>query len=146
MTDRKTITFDRRIKAPVAVVWNACTDPKILPTWWGPKGFSCKTKQIDLRDGCIWRFDMIGPDGAVYPNRQRYTAYEKHRLIAYILDDDGGGMPPIEATIAFAANGDATLLTLTMRFATPEACEGAKAFGAVELGKTTFAKLAALVE
>jgi uncharacterized protein YndB with AHSA1/START domain len=61
----RTMILERIITAPVATIWAAWTDPAALPQWWGPQGFSCRTKRIDLRDGGEWVFDMIGPDGTV---------------------------------------------------------------------------------
>ena len=59
----RTMLIERVIKAPVSVVWGAWINPEALPQWWGPDGFSCRTKRIDLRTGGEWVFDMIGPDG-----------------------------------------------------------------------------------
>src|SRR3546814_6798857 len=53
-------------------MWGAWMNPGTLPQWWGPDGFSCRTQRIDLRSGGDWVFDMIGPDGTVYPNHHLY--------------------------------------------------------------------------
>ena len=68
----RTMVLQRVIKAPRPVVWGAWTNPDTLPRWWGPDGFSCRTKRIDLRTGGEWVFDMIAPDGTVFPNHHRY--------------------------------------------------------------------------
>ena len=67
------------------MVWGAWMNPETLPQWWGPEGFSCRTKRIDLRAGGEWVFDMIAPDGTVFPNHHRYSrgpARGKDRLYA----------------------------------------------------------------
>ncbi len=141
------MVLQRLIAAPVAAVWAAWTDASALPRWWGPNGFTCKTREIDLRQGGLWRFDMIGPDGTVYPNRHRYTLYETQSRICYILDDDDtdGSMGPKNVTIQFEPQGNTTRLTLTMDFADETAAEFARNFGAVELGYETLDKLAQFV-
>ena len=68
----RTLVLRRAIRAPRALVWSAWTDPETLPRWWGPEGYSCQTKRIDLRTGGEWVFDMVGPDGTVYPNHHLY--------------------------------------------------------------------------
>ncbi|SFU22540.1 SRPBCC domain-containing protein, partial [Mesorhizobium sp. YR577] len=68
----RTMVLQRVIRAPRAVVWNTWMNPETLPQWWGPDGFSCRTKRIDLRTGGEWVFDMIGPDGTVFPNHHLY--------------------------------------------------------------------------
>ena len=70
MTGRS-VALTRLIAAPVARVWRCWTDPVLLPQWFGPEGFVCRTHDIDLREGGHWLFDMIAPDGRVWPNRSR---------------------------------------------------------------------------
>lgn len=45
-------------------VW---TDPKHVVQWWGPKGFTTRVTELDLRPGGKWRYVMIGLDGTEYP-------------------------------------------------------------------------------
>ncbi|MDA0661842.1 MAG: SRPBCC domain-containing protein, partial [Proteobacteria bacterium] len=68
----RTMVLQRVIRAPRAVVWGAWINPETLPQWWGPDGFSCCTQRIDLRTGGEWVFDMIAPDGTVFPKHHRY--------------------------------------------------------------------------
>jgi uncharacterized protein YndB with AHSA1/START domain len=81
----RTMILQRVIKAPRSTVWGAWIDPEILPQWWGPDGFSCTTKRIDLRTGGQWVFDMIGPDGTVYPNHHRYGEVLPEERLSYTL-------------------------------------------------------------
>ncbi len=69
----RTMVLERVIKVPRNIVWKAWMNEKTLPQWWGPEGFSCRTKRIDLRTGGEWVFDMIGPNGTVFPNHHRYV-------------------------------------------------------------------------
>ena len=62
----RTMVLERVINAPVALVWGAWMNPETLPQWWGPEGYTCRTKRINLGAGGEWVFDMIGPDGTVY--------------------------------------------------------------------------------
>ena len=60
-TAERTMLLQRVIKAPRSIVWGVWMNPETLPQWWGPEGFSCQTKRIDLRAGGEWVFDMIAP-------------------------------------------------------------------------------------
>lgn len=144
-TDR-TMTLERLIHASPEKVWQAWTDLTILPQWFGPKGYSCQTKEIDLRDGGLWRFDMTGLDGTVWPNRHRSFTYAPHHTITFLMDDDTDNGTPMEVTVTLTPQQGGTFLTQKVVLPTAEAYAGAKAFGAIELGQTTLAKLAALVE
>ena len=142
MQDRQ-IVLTRLIAAPAAKVWQCWTDPAILPRWFGPEGYSCVTKEIDLRQGGLWRFDMIGPDGTVWANRHRYTLFDPLKRLEFLLDGDDDSAPPMEVVVVLAAEADSTRITQTMTFPTAQMCQGALAFGADRLGQTTLAKLEA---
>ena len=66
------IVLSRVIDARRDVVFSAWTDPKHLPNWFGPAGFKIETKEIDIRVGGLWRFDMIAPNGRRYTNRMQF--------------------------------------------------------------------------
>lgn len=142
----RTMTLERLIHASPEQVWRAWTDPAILPQWFGPKGYSCQTKEIDLRDGGIWRFDMTGPDGTIWPNRHHALTYDPYSKITFLLDDDTDAGTPMEVTVTLTPQDGGTFLTQKVVMPSAEAYAGAKAFGAIELGQTTLAKLAAMVE
>jgi uncharacterized protein YndB with AHSA1/START domain len=137
------LILERRFRAPPEQVWAAWTDPAILPRWFGPAGFTCRTHDIDLREGGLWRFDMIGPDGMVWPNRHRFTLYRRPEEIRFLMDDDGRGPnPPFAVVVTLEATDGGTLLTQTITFPSETERQAAIAMGAVELGLTTLAKLA----
>jgi uncharacterized protein YndB with AHSA1/START domain len=52
-------TFD----APRDLVWKAWTEPERLAQWWGPKGFTCDTKKLELRPGGIFHYCMRAANG-----------------------------------------------------------------------------------
>ena len=141
----RTMLLERLIKAPVAVVWGAWMNPETLPLWWGPDGYSCRTSRIDLRTGGEWVFDMIGPDGKVWPNHHRYTLVSPLSRIEYTLHWGEDGPKHADAWATFEDQGGATKVTLGMVFATAKEFEDARGFGAVELGYQTLGKLARFV-
>ena len=139
------MTLTRHFDATPAQVWTAWTDPSILPQWFGPIGYSCKTKEIDLRTGGVWRFDMTGPDGTIWPNRHRITRYTPMTQIMFLLDGDTDDAPPMDVVVNLSPEAGGTRLTQTITFPSAEAMAGAMAFGAKELGETTLDKLAAIL-
>ncbi len=144
-TEDRTMVIERVIKAPVAVVWGAWMNPETLPEWWGPDGFSCRTARIDLRTGGEWVFDMIGPDGTVYPNHHRYVLVEPERRIEYTLLWGENGPKHADAWVSFEDMDGATKVTLGMILVTVKEYEQAKGFGAEALGLQTLGKLARFV-
>jgi uncharacterized protein YndB with AHSA1/START domain len=141
----RTMVLQRVIRAPRAQVWGAWVDPETLPRWWGPDGFSCRTKRIDLRAGGEWVFDMIGPDGTVYPNHHRYGEMRPEERIGYTLLWGENGPKHADVWAAFEERDGTTTVTLGMVFSTAAEFQAAKGFGAVELGLQTLGKLASFV-
>ncbi|MEF3366323.1 SRPBCC family protein [Methylocystis sp. 9N] len=137
----RTMVLQRVIQAPRTIVWNAWMNPETLPQWWGPDGFSCRTQRIDLRTGGEWVFDMIGPDGAVFPNHHLFTEVRPEERIAYMLLWGENGPKHADAWASFEEQDGATKVTLGMALSTEAAFQEAKGFGAVELGLQTLGKL-----
>ena len=73
------IVLSRVINARRDVVFSAWADPKHLPNWFGPAGFEIETKEIDIRVGGLWRFDMIAPNGRRYYAIPSYRATDPDR-------------------------------------------------------------------
>jgi uncharacterized protein YndB with AHSA1/START domain len=141
----RTMILQRVIRAPKKLVWAAWMNPETLPKWWGPDGFSCQTKRIDLRTGGDWVFDMIGPDGTVFPNHHRYAEVRAEDRIGYALLWGENGPKHADAWASFDEADGATTVTLGMVFSTAAEFQTARGFGAVELGLQTLGKLARFV-
>ncbi len=138
---RRSMVLERTIKVPRTIVWKAWMNEKTLPQWWGPEGFSCRTKRIDLRTGGEWVFDMIGPDGTVFPNHHRYVKVRPEERIGYTLLWGENGSKHADAWASFEDQDGATKVVLGMVFSTEAEFQQAKGFGAVELGQQTLGKL-----
>ena len=137
----RTMLLQRVIRAPRSLVWDTWLNPETLPQWWGPDGFSCRTKRMDLRAGGEWVFDMIGPDGTVFPNHHLYGEIRPQERLSYALLWGENGPKHADAWASFEDEGDATRVTLVMVMSTVAELQEAKGFGAVELGIQTLGKL-----
>ena len=142
-TADREIVLSRDFDAPRELVFQAYTDPRHLPVWWGPDGFSNTVHEIDVRPGGMWRFTMHGPDGKDWPNRITYREVAAPERLVFDhgedVDDDPGAF---HVTITFDDLGGRTRVTQRMLFATAAQREGVISFGAVELGNQTLRKLA----
>jgi uncharacterized protein YndB with AHSA1/START domain len=138
----RTILLQRVISAPVSAVWGAWMNADFLPKWWGPDGFTCRTSRIDLREGGEWVFDMIGPDGTVFPNHHKYGSVIPEARLDYTLHWGENGPKHADAWASFEDVDGATKVTLGMVMATAKEYHDAKGFGAEKLGLQTLGKLA----
>ena len=57
------IKVSRTFDAPLEVLWEAWTEPEQFMQWYGPKGFTTPTCEIDLREGGRHLWSMQSPDG-----------------------------------------------------------------------------------
>ncbi|MCW5698102.1 MAG: SRPBCC domain-containing protein [Bauldia sp.] len=64
--------WKRVFHAPRELVWQAWTDPKHVEKWWGPRRYSTKVLELDLRKDGAWRFEQHGEDGSVITFYGRY--------------------------------------------------------------------------
>ncbi|GAC1425105.1 MAG: SRPBCC family protein [Ktedonobacteraceae bacterium] len=53
---KQEIVITREFDAPRELVFKACTDPKLIPQWWGPRYLSTEVDKMDVRPGGQWRF------------------------------------------------------------------------------------------
>ena len=66
------LVITRVYDAPRELVFRAWTDPKHMARWWGPKHFTNRVEQMDVRPGGAWRIVMCAPDGSEYPAQGVY--------------------------------------------------------------------------
>jgi uncharacterized protein YndB with AHSA1/START domain len=138
------IVLSRVFEAPRELVFAAWTKEEHLTTWFGPKGFTTKTHECDVRVGGRWRFDMIAADGKVWDNRVVFLEIKAPSLLVF---DHGSDKDDCErrfrVAITFDEQSDKkTVVTLRQLHPTKEHRDAGIAFGAVEIGYTTLDKLA----
>jgi uncharacterized protein YndB with AHSA1/START domain len=137
------IVFARVINAPRESVFDAWTDPAQLGAWFGPKGLTIETHEIDVRVGGRWRFDMVGPNGLRYDNRMTYLRIDRPFLIEVDHGSDKDDDPDkFRMLVTFDEQTDGkTVLTLRQMHPTRARRDAGVGFGAVEFGGQTLDKL-----
>lgn len=142
------IVLSRVIRARRDVVFSAWAEPKHLPNWFGPADFKIETREIDIRVGGLWRFDMIAPNGQRYSNRMLFRRIEPPTLIEVDHGKDEPDDPGrFRTTITFDEQSDGkTVITLRQLHPTKAQRDAGIGFGAVEYGYQTLDKLAGYAE
>ncbi len=147
-TGDREIIVSRTFNAVRELVFDAWTDPEHVGRWWGPKGFTTTTYEMDVRPSGIWRFVMHGPDGVDYPNKIVYIEVVRPDRLVY--DHTGGLKDDInkfQVTVTFVERNGKTNLTMRMVFPSAEAREHiVKTYGAIEGAHQTLERLAREVE
>ncbi|MBI5088139.1 MAG: SRPBCC domain-containing protein [Actinobacteria bacterium] len=150
VTDPTSWAVDREIvlvrvfDAARDAVFAAWTDADAFCAWFGPQGFTCTVREMDVRPGGRARFDMVAPDGTLYTNRFDYLeVVPAERLVMDHGSDIDDDPARFRVTIVLDEQTDGkTVLTLRQLHPTVEQRRAAIGFGAVELGLQTMQKLA----
>jgi uncharacterized protein YndB with AHSA1/START domain len=85
--------ISREFDAPRDLVFKAWTEPERLAQWWGPKGFTMKSANVDLRPGGMFLYGMVAPDGSEMWGKFVYreiTPPERMVFIVSFSDENGG--------------------------------------------------------
>jgi uncharacterized protein YndB with AHSA1/START domain len=115
------ISIRRFFKAPPALVYKACTEPRFLRLWWGPRRLEITECEADLRVGGAWRVVHRAPDGMEFVFRGTFLELDppRRRVATWVWE----GAPEDEAveTLEFAEVEGGTLMASTVRHTSVEA-------------------------
>lgn len=124
-TANKRILVEREFDAPVEAVWNAWTKSDILDTWWAPKPWKTETKSMDFKEGGVWYYAMVGPQGEKHWCRVDYKTIDPVKSFTAIdafTDENGNKQGDnMNWKNEFIKSGNNSKVKIEIRFATEEA-------------------------
>lgn len=124
---KEEFAITRTVDAPLNLVWEVFTHAKHLSKWWGPKGLSIGTCEIELKPGGTFWYSMHADNGFEMWGKWTFTEIAPKQRIGYIstFSDKEGGVTrhPLEpnwpeemlCSITFKDLGDRTEITITAR-------------------------------
>jgi len=148
--DREIVVV-KLLNHPRAKVFAAWMDPDALTAWYGPDGLSIETHEADIREGGLWRFDMVGMFGGRerrFPNLMRFLEIlPTERIVMDYGTPDPDDPDRFRMMVTFDEQGDGkTVLTLRQLHPSRARRQAVIGFGAVEYGLQTLAGLAAWLD
>ena len=140
----------RDFKAPRAIVFNAWTDPKLLPRWLlGPPGWTMPVCEMDLCVGGAFKWRWRGEDGAEFGFTGEFHEIVRPARIVHVErydpGDVGGEMGEALVTSVFTEKAGITTQTMTIRYASKEMRDAALKTGMTDGMEMSFQKLDALL-
>jgi len=124
----RTLVITRVFNAPRSLVFKLWTDPAHLVRWWGPKGMTLVSSELDIKPGGATRRVLRSESGELCVKRGLYREIvEPERLVFTYADEDADGRlgPETLVTVTFAEEGNKTRLTLHQAlFETKALCDG----------------------
>ena len=119
-TDTPTTSAERELiitrvfDAPRRLVFKAWTEPDRIKEWWGPRGFTTLSCEMDQRPGGAWRVRSRSSEGKDYVSQGMFREIvEPDRLVFTYAWVDAKGKPGHETlvTVTFTEQSGKTVLT-----------------------------------
>lgn len=143
-SDRE-IVMTREFNAPVALVWQAMSQPALLRRWvFAPAGWEMTACEEDPRPGGTFHWAWRGADGQGLTMRGEYLeVVPPTRVVRTEVFELPNGVKIGEqlATLELTAQGETTALRLTLQFDSKEARDGAIASGMENGVRTSYERL-----
>ncbi len=126
VTGENQLRITRQFDAPVEQVWKAWTTSELLDQWWAPKPWKTRTESLDFREGGIWKYAMVGPEGEEHLCRVDYIQIEPGKKFTgtdAFSDKEGNinnEFPVMHWICEFEPEGDKTNVLVTITFGSEE--------------------------
>lgn len=99
-SDRE-ILMTRKFDAPREIVWEALTDPDLIPRWWGFRTSTTEVKKMDVRPGGKWQYISHTSDGEVWDFHGTYreVVVPEKLVYSFLFGDMPEGDGFVEITL-----------------------------------------------
>ena len=127
VVDRPTRSYSmsRIFDAPSELVWKACTNPELLPKWWGPRYLTTTVDKYEFFVGGIWRMIQRDAEGNEYAFNGTYKEIVPPSRLTMTFEFEGmPGHISTETMVLEELPGGKTKIIATTSFDTLEDLEG----------------------
>lgn len=138
--EKRTLTLERILDAPLQLVWDAWTQPDHIAKWWGPPGMETTVLKHDFKEGGEWEYAMKMPDGSDFIADGKYAKIEELKLI-----ESSANFKPMTEGVTIQANftalDDKTVFVFKVIHPTEEYCKQQEEMGFYNGWNSTFERL-----
>jgi uncharacterized protein YndB with AHSA1/START domain len=139
------IHAERWFDAPRDRVWQAFTDPELVPQWWGPRSTTTTVDKMEVKPGGAWRFVGRSEDGSEDGFRGEYREVNEPESITWTFEWEGmPGHVSVE-TATFTEQDGGTLISTVTVFDSQEDRDGMLQSGMEKGMRETYERLAELL-
>lgn len=122
-SDRE-IVITRIFDAPRERIFQASTDPDLIPQWWGPESYTTRVEKMDVRPGGEWRFVQRDNEGNEYVFKGVYREVVPPEREAHTFEFESMPGHVIIETSTFEEFDGKTRLTINELFQSREDRDG----------------------
>jgi uncharacterized protein YndB with AHSA1/START domain len=114
MAQDLTVRLERVVAAQPSRVFRAHVEPALLARWWGPKGFSAPSIEIDARVGGSYQIEMQPPAGESFVLAGEFREVDPSTRLVYTFRWVPPDPDDRETVAAFVLGdlGDSTRVTV----------------------------------
>jgi uncharacterized protein YndB with AHSA1/START domain len=123
MAAELTVHLERVVPAPPSLVFRMHAEAGLVARWWGPKGFSAPSVELDVRAGGSYRITMQPPEGDRFALSGEFRAVDPGSRLSYTFRWEPPDPDDRETVVVFSLRDlvGSTALTVDQRgFATEE--------------------------
>lgn len=140
------IVMERVFDAPREIVFKVCTDPNLVPRWWGPRRYTTTIDKDDVRPGGTWRYISRDSEGNEYAFNGVYREIVPAKRVVRTFEFEGmPGHVSVE-TATFEEQEGRTKLRVAALFQTVEDRDGMLNSGMEEGASESWDRLAELLK
>jgi uncharacterized protein YndB with AHSA1/START domain len=113
-SDELALHLQRVLPAARPRVFRAHTEPDELAKWWGPKGFTAPSIELDVRVGGQYRIAMQPPDGELFYLAGEFEEVDPPSRLAYTFRWEDPDPDDRETVVTFSLRelGESTEVTV----------------------------------
>ncbi len=142
---KQEIVITRVFDAPRERVFKTCTDPILIPQWWGPRNLTTTVDKMDVRPGGVWRFVQRDADDNEYAFKGVYHDITPPERLVFTFEFEGMPGHVLLETMTFEEDDGKTKLTDSSVFQTVEDRDGMLQSGMEQGATETMDRLAELL-
>jgi len=101
-----------------------CTDPRLVPQWWGPRYLTTTVDKMELRVGGVWRYIQRDQQNNIFAFRGVYHSLEANRQIISTFEWEGMPGHVMLVTTTFDEQAGKTIVTQQNIFQSVEDRDG----------------------
>jgi uncharacterized protein YndB with AHSA1/START domain len=118
------IVMTREFDAPRELVFQAFTDPELIPQWWGQRNTTTIVDKMDVRPGGGWRFISQGQNGEEYAFRGEFLEIVPPERVVQTFEFEPIPGHIVTDAANFEERNGKTLVTVVSTFASKEDRDG----------------------
>ena len=112
---RQDIVFRHVFEAPRVVVWQALTDPSLVPNWYGPRKYEAIVDYMEVKPGGRWRFINRNAEGEEFGFHGVYHDIVAPERMVQTTEFEGvPGHVGLETATLTEANGKTTFEAVSL--------------------------------